>query len=102
MLSFVATIKVQINRKSRERFCLNPNRDAINKRRRNAAKRSASHVSNSALDGYRPSCEVPSPNVHDPDVYQWRREREIPKRPYPGFGWNDKKCGAKPNHLLNN
>ncbi|GAA0171999.1 hypothetical protein LIER_25911 [Lithospermum erythrorhizon] len=60
--------KVQINRKSCERFHLNPNRDAINKRHRNAAKRSASHASNSALDGHRPSCEVPSPNVHDPDV----------------------------------
>ncbi|GAA0171564.1 hypothetical protein LIER_25564 [Lithospermum erythrorhizon] len=62
--------KVQINRKSRERFRLNPNRDAINKRRRDAdaAKRLASHANNSALDGHHPSCEVPSPNVRGPDV----------------------------------
>ncbi|KAG9157405.1 hypothetical protein Leryth_010242 [Lithospermum erythrorhizon] len=60
--------KVQINRKSRERFRLNPNRDGINKRRRDAdaAKWLASHASNSALDGHHPSCEVPSPNVHGP------------------------------------
>ncbi|KAG9142396.1 hypothetical protein Leryth_026994 [Lithospermum erythrorhizon] len=62
--------KVEINRKSRESSRLNPNRDAIIKRSRDsyAAKQSASRESNSALDGHRPSCEVPSPNVHGPDV----------------------------------
>ncbi|GAA0160483.1 hypothetical protein LIER_17027 [Lithospermum erythrorhizon] len=61
--------KVEINRKSRESSRLNPNRDAIIKRSRDsyAAKQSASRESNSALDGHRPSCEVPSPNVHGPD-----------------------------------